>query len=259
LTRADLHHLLLIGGLSGQRSRCSPSAAAQTRRDLPTGALVEEISLAPLAREDVAQLIAMRFVPTRAPRPARAVGPRENRRQSVLLIQFLYALAEEGLLVFDHEKARWSWDLKSIHAKGYTDNVVELMVGKLSRLRLETQKALQQLACLGNNAQIAMLSIVLGTSEEQVHADLWEAVRLELIERLSGSYKFVHDRVQEATYSLIPAESRAEMHLRIGRLLAAHTPPEKREETIFEIVNQLNRGATLITDRRNGSSWRNST
>ena len=123
------------------------------------------------------------------------------------------------------------------------------MVGKLTRLPAETQRALQQLACLGNVAEITLLSIVLGTTAEQVHAALWEAVRQELVERLDGSYRFIHDRVQEAAYSLIPEGSRAADHLRIGRLLAAQTPPEQREEAIFEIVNQLNRGAALITSR----------
>ena len=141
--------------------------------------------------------------------------------------------------------ARWSWDLDRIHAKGYTDNVVDLMVGKLNRLPLDTQKALQQLACLGNIAPVRTLSLILGKSAEEVGADLWEAVRLELVEHLEGSYKFVHDRVQEAAYSLIPEERRAEAHLRIGRLLAAHIPPEQREEAIFDIVNQFNRGAAL--------------
>src|SRR6202041_2799777 len=75
------------------------------------------------------------------------------------------------------------------------------------------------------------------------------AVRLELVEHFEGSYKFNHDRVQEAAYSLMPERLRAEAHLRIGRLLAAHTPAEKREEAVFEIVNQLNRGAALIKSR----------
>ena len=160
--------------------------------------------------------------------------------------QFLHSLAEAGLLRFDHGAVCWRWDLDRIHAKGYTDNVVDLMVGKLNRLPAVTQQALQQLACVGNAAAIAMLSIVLETPEEQVHAALWPAVRQELIERLEGSYRFMHDRIQEAAYSLIPQSLCAEVHLRIGRLLVRQTPSENREEAIFDIVNQLNRGGALI-------------
>src|SRR5262249_44732830 len=106
---------------------------------------------------------------------------------------------------------------------------------------------LQQLASLGSVAEIATLSTVLEMTHDRVHAAVWESLRQGLVEQLDGSYKFVHDRIHEAAYSLIPEASRAEEHLRIGRLLAARTPPEKREETIFDIVNHLNRGGALIT------------
>src|SRR5215475_6636917 len=143
--------------------------------------------------------------------------------------------------------ARWSWDIDDIHAKSFTDNVLDLLVAKLARLRAKTLVALQQMACLGNVAEVTMHAIVLGTSEEDVHAAQSEAVRQELVERLDDSYKFIHDRVQEAAYSMIPPALRAEAHLGIGRLLAANIPTEMREEAIFEIVNHLNRGAALIT------------
>ena len=81
-------------------------------------------------------------------------------------------------------QARWSWDLNRIHAKGYTDNVVDLMVGKLSRLPVETQKALQQLACLGNSAEFALLAMVYEDSKEELHSDLQEAVRTGLVSPL---------------------------------------------------------------------------
>ena len=97
-------------------------------------------------------------------------------------IQFLYALAEEGLLAFDHDAARWSWDLDRIHAKGYTDNVVDLMVGKLTRLPVETQAALQQLACLGNGAEFSLLGTVCQTSEKSFTKGHEEARQQKLFE-----------------------------------------------------------------------------
>ena len=123
------------------------------------------------------------------------------------------------------------------------------MVGKLNRLPIETQKTLREFACLGNSAEVATLSIVHWTSEEEVHSDLWEALRLGFIVRSEGSYKFGHDRVQEAAYLLIPEELRAEADLRIGRQLYSSMTPEEIAENIFRVVNQLNAGAALITER----------
>jgi predicted ATPase len=162
------------------------------------------------------------------------------------VIQFLTALAEEGLLVFDPGAVVWRWDLAGIRARGYTDNVVDLMAGKLNRLPDTTQEALGRLACLGNVAESATLALVQGESEKQIHAALWEAVRTGLVFRLENIYTFLHDRVQEAAYVLMPESERAAVHLRIGRLLVARTAPEEIEEKIFEIVNQLNRGTELI-------------
>ena len=119
-------------------------------------------------------------------------------------IQFLTALAEEGLLRRDPDAAAWIWDLARIRAHGYTDNVVDLMVEKLKRLSGTAQTALQQLACLGNVVEIASLSMVFGESEEAIHKSLLEAVRTGLLVRLEGSYAFLHDRIQEAAYAAHP-------------------------------------------------------
>ncbi|MEA2745692.1 MAG: hypothetical protein QOG25_4063 [Acetobacteraceae bacterium] len=248
LTQSDLKHLMLIGAYRDNEVDGAHPLMRKLDAISQAGAQVQEIRVAPLARDDLRQMIADALrCPSERAAPLAELVHGKTGGNPFFALQFISELAEEGLLRFDHDAAGWCWDHNRIHAKGYTDNVVVLMVGKLTRLPGETQSALQQLACLGNLAEIAMLSIVLGRSKEDLRSDLWDAVRLELIENLEGSYKFIHDRVHEAAYSLIPERLRAQAHLRIGRLLAAHSPAEKREETIFEIVNQLNRGAALIT------------
>src|SRR6202035_3786096 len=250
VTHSEVRHLLLVGAYRDNEVNSSHPLPRKLDAIRKEGACVQEISLAPLAREDLGRLIAdtVSCAPDDAAPLARLVHEKTGGNP-FFAIQFISALAEEGLLRFDHDAARWRWELDRLRAKGYTDNVVDLMVGRLTRLPVQTQAALQQLACLGNAANITILSDVLGKSKDEIRLDFWDAVRLELVEQVEGSYKFIHDRVQEAAYSLMPERLRAEAHLRVGRLLAAHTPAEKREAAIFEIVNQLNRGAALITSR----------
>jgi PAS domain S-box-containing protein len=250
LTRSDLQHLMLIGAYRDNEVDAAHPLTRKLEAIGLAGGQTREIRLTPLARDDLGQLIAdaLRCKPP-STAPLAQLVHEKTAGNPFFVMQFLYALAEDDLLTFDHDAACWRWNLDRINSKHYTENVVDLMVGKLTRLPAETQHALQQLACLGNVATIATLSIVLGVAEAQVHTALWEAVLEELVECPDGSYKFTHDRVQEAAYSLIPEALRAAVHLRIGRLLAAQTSPEERDEAIFEIVNQLNRGAALITKR----------
>jgi AAA ATPase-like protein/protein kinase-like protein len=246
LTRPDVQNLLLIGAYRDNEVDPIHPLMRKLEAMRQAGAILQDIVLAPLTCEDLGQLIAdsVHSEPERITPLAQLIHEKTTGNP-LFAIQFISALADEALLTFDYGEARWCWDLNRIHAKGYTDNVVDLMVGKLNRLSAETRNALQKLACLGNDAGFTMLRIVYQDSEEEMHGQLWEAVRAGLIFRSEDSYKFLHDRVQEAAYFLIPEESRAEAHLRIGMLLAAKTPPEKLEETIFEIVNQLSRGSHL--------------
>ena len=145
-------------------------------------------------------------------------------------------------------RAAWNWNVARIGAKGYTDNIAQLMVVKLKRLPAAAQEALKELACLGNIADFATLAIVRESSEEEIHSAFRDAAQAGLVIRLEGAYRFAHDRVQEAAYALIPQALRPEMHLRIGRQLRAASDMEPTAERVFAVVNQLNHAVDLIAD-----------
>ena len=247
LTQADISHLLLIGAY--RDNEVGPAHPLIGRLDAirRSGVRTRHIVLATLAADDLTRLVIDSFhCGLDQAGPLAELILAKTAGNPFFLLQFIATLVEEGLIAFDFTGARWCWDLSRINDKGYTDNVVDLMVEKLGRLPVETQNALQQLACLGNTAAIAALSMICESSEERVHADLWAARRAELVVRSESAYSFVHDRIQEAAYKLIPDARRAETHLRIGRQLVTRTPQNEWEDTIFEIVGQLNRGALLI-------------
>ncbi len=247
LTQQDTGCLLFIGAYRDNEVGPDHPLTAKLESISNAGLLPQEIKLEPLAVVDLTQLVAdtLHCGVVRAEPLARLVHTK-TAGNPFFAIEFLSALADEGLIAFDRRKGQWSWNLKRIRATKYTDNVANLLARKLTRLSGQSQDTLQKLACLGSAAGISTLSLALEMSKEQVPQALAEAIRQELVQRLGGAYRFAHDRVLEAAYALIPEASRAQVHLRIGRLLLAGTPEEHREETVFEIVNQLNLGEALI-------------
>jgi PAS domain S-box-containing protein len=306
LTHSEVRHLLLVGAYRDNEVGPAHPLVRTLEAIRNAGARVHEIVLAPLGLKDVGRLVAdaLHCKPNRS-RPVAQLVHEKTGGNPFFAIQFFTALAEEGLLAFDPVAAAWQWDINRIRDKSYTDNVVDLMAAKLRRFSATTQEAIQQLACLGNIADVATLSIILETPEHEVEARLWEAVRQELVVPLKpltttlplggessntpplhgsrspasstrakttvatdtiaasgGSingalasrsvplvYKFLHDRIQQAAYTLIPEEQRAEIHLRIGRLLLASMTADGLAEHPFDVANQLNRGTARLVER----------
>jgi predicted ATPase len=248
LAHPDVRYLLLVGAYRDNEVDPAHPLARTLAKIRGAGGRVGEIVLAPLRPDDVARLLADALrTELECVRPLADLVFEKTAGNPFFTIQFILALAEEALLAFVPGMAAWTWDLPRIRAKGFTDNVADLMAAKLSRLPPATQKAVGQLACLGNVAETSTLALVDGGTAEATHARLWDVVRSGLVLRSDNAYAFLHDRIQEAAYALIPESERNMAHLRIGRVLAAGTPAEDLEEKIFDIVNQFDRCAALIT------------
>ena len=155
LVQQDLSNLLVVGAYRDNEVDSTHPLMRKLSSIRQAGGAVREIHLKPLARDDLARLIAdaLHCDPQRPMSLAQLIHEK-TAGNPFFAIQFIHVLVEEGLITFDHRDARWRWDLDAIRVKGYTDNVADLMVAKLNRLPVRTQQALQQFACIGNSADV---------------------------------------------------------------------------------------------------------
>ncbi|MGK3960724.1 AAA family ATPase [Sorangium sp. So ce118] len=246
-TYAGSEHLLLIGAYRDNEVGPAHPLRLTLAEARKRGAAVSELVLEPLSATHIGALVAETVhAPEGQAEPLARLVYEKTGGNPFFVLQFLIALHQEGLITFDVEEGRWRWDIAAIRDKEFTDNVVELMAGKLKRLSGPTRDALTLAACLGSSLELDTLAVVVGRPAAELRDALEEAVREGLLLRRDGAYRFLHDRVQQAAYSLIPAGQLAEMHLRIGWLLLAAQRAEERDDALFDVVGHLNRGAALL-------------
>jgi PAS domain S-box-containing protein len=231
-------------------------------------AIVNTITLAPLAFGDTNRLIADTLKYSLAlAQPLTELVDRKTKGNPFFTTQFLKALYEETHIIFNQVLRYWECDIAQVNALSLTDDVVEFMALQLQKLPPETQIVIQLAACMGNQFDLATLAIVSEQSSTDVATALWTALQDGLIlptsqvykffqgteqsetrSSVNLTYRFLHDRIQQAAYSLIPEAHRATIHYRIGRLLLSYFSSTAQEERIFEIVGHLNPGRGLIVN-----------
>jgi predicted ATPase/serine phosphatase RsbU (regulator of sigma subunit) len=265
LSDPDSKYLLIIGAYRDNEVDATHPLMQTLNEIQQNEGRVEQIILQPLALSNVNHLLSDTFhCSTEDSKSFAELLFRKTQGNPFFLTQLIKSLYTENLIDFNATAGQWQWELEQIRQVKITENVVELMAGKLQKLPPTTQQVLQLAACIGNQFSLKTLSVVYETSQVNTANHLWPALENGLIIPLSDAYKFLaesaeisaleidykflHDRVQQAAYSLIPDAQKKAVHFQIGQLLLQNSSPEAQEENIFEIVNHLNEGIELISE-----------
>ncbi len=271
LTEAGTGALLVIGAYRDTEVAPAHPLLATIADLPPLDVTVTTLTLAPLSQADMNQLIADTLsCPAEMAQPLTQLVYQKTHGSPFFTTQFLHALHDERLLTFNAASGQWQCDLAQVRTLALTDDAVTFMAQQVQKLPPDAQTLLMLAACIGNQFDLATLALVAEQSPIATAADFWHAVQVGLVmttseiyqfahahsqgaarpmaDRQVPTYRFLHDQVRQAAYSLIPDDQKSSTHLRIGRLLLQQTPDTEQHEALFEIVHQFNRGTALLVE-----------
>eukprot|EP00578_Thalassiosira_sp_NH16_P001854 CAMPEP_0181137228 /NCGR_PEP_ID=MMETSP1071-20121207/33599_1 /TAXON_ID=35127 /ORGANISM="Thalassiosira sp., Strain NH16" /LENGTH=1245 /DNA_ID=CAMNT_0023223979 /DNA_START=76 /DNA_END=3809 /DNA_ORIENTATION=- len=162
-------------------------------------------------------------------------------------IEFLRSLVNCRLLKFSLREGRWIWDESKVRSENITDNVLYLLSAKMTSLPENTQLALKVISCFGIITDTNVICYLSSTSEySDFSVWLSQAINEGCIQKIENGFKFVHDKVREAAYSLIPDDKKAQFHHNLGMLLYSASKGQDLSGAIFQVADQINHGISLI-------------
>ncbi len=222
-----------------------------------TGLPVQIIPLKPLNPEHISQLLVHTcHCRLEEAKPLAEVLVRKTGGNPFFVSQFLTVLSEKELIRYSPEEKRWTWDLVAIEFLAVTENVVDLLIDQLHGFSSETRRLLSLAACIGNTFDLESLGLISGAGSGEIYDNLLPALEKGLITGFSrapeldnpttgatsdhSSFKFLHDRVQQAAYALIAQKEKQPVHLQIGQTLLKQYAPGKSDALLFDIVHHLN-------------------
>ena len=260
----------------------SPSSSPTSDpSDLPDTDRVHTITLTPLRFVDILELVQDTLhCSADDAEPLVHLLIQKTSANPFYLYMMLHSFYADHLITFDFDNGRWVWDLEQLRvtSSGQTNDVVDLLCVQIGKFTQSQQQMLRLAACLGNVFSLQALAVVSERSVQEVAAELWEVIRTGLIISLSPTFevfllategqqdkreavqpqlttdaptphplslqlRFMHDRVQQAAYRLIPAANLRATHIRIGRLLLQSTAPADIESRSFDLAEQMNHAA----------------
>ncbi len=208
------------------------------------GGHIEKLTLAGLSLSQSEYMLAdMLDVSPEKAAPLAATIHAKTDGNPFFMRQVLETLAEEGALYFDAQADAWQWENMRVNALGISDNVIELMLRKITGLPAGARSGLQVAACIGNTFAFDLVGNGLPDGSGDARTLLAPAIEEGLIAVLDGHARFTHDRIQQAVYQTLSAAESQRIHLALGRHLLANV---RGRDQLLAAVQQLNLGASLI-------------
>ncbi len=256
MTDEELGYFLLIGAYRDNEVDAAHPLMITLETMDKENVTRRDVKLAPLAQTEVEELVSDTLRSQSADTKALAeLITAKTGGNPFFVNQFLKNLHEESLLLFDESRNGWTWEPEEIRRREITDNVVELLVGQMNRLEPQERNILRLAACIGGEFSARLIATISGEETAVAKRGLTAASDADFLlllgrDRESGeaAYRFPHDRIQQAAYSLIETASQAETHLGIGRRLLEHWDRKLRPEEVFRIADQFNLGVSLLED-----------